>query len=294
MKLLIIQNNIVNQTALDTGIELTKTYLKSIGFTLDVEVSKNPINIKSASFINPEGQKGYHPDPNTLTKYLSGYDAVCYVYDWDKLNPKPTNPTDLGNVMSIPCQWFDKYPEVFAEFLLHEMCHLFFTKANKKDTTHNYTPEFSQKQRYEYYLYLLTTLKNFWIENIDATMIRVQNKYITPGEITIRNAGATFQCKTLELKKCIPKGTYTVKWTFSPRFMKYTYELQNVPGWTGIRIHSGNYAWGKKVDTEGCILLGKLFQDINKDGVADIIDSRNTISAFERFMGKKEFKLLIK
>lgn len=294
MKLLIIQNNIVNQSALDTGIELAKSYLKSIDFAFDVTVSKNPITIGSVSFSNDVNSNGYIPDPNVLSKYLTGYDAVCYVYDWDKISPKPTNPADTGNIMSIPCQWFDKYPEVFAQFLLHEMCHMFFSRSGKKDTTHAYTNEFSQKQRYEYYLYLLKSMQKFWIDESTAQMIRVKNPYITPGEITIKQGGATFQCKTLELKKCIPKGTYTVKWTFSPRFMKYTYELQNVKGWTGIRIHAGNYAWGRKIDTEGCILLGELFQDINKDGVADIINSGKTIEAFNRFLNKKSFTLTIK
>lgn len=294
MKLLLIQNNITNQSALDNGVVLAKKWLSSIGFTLDITVSKNPIQISSVPFSNDVNTNGYIPNPNVLRKYLTGYDAVCYVYDWDKISPKPTNPADNGDVISIPCQWYDKYPEVFAEFLLHELCHLLFAKSNTQDTTHAYIPEFSQKLRYEYYLYLLNSLKSYWIETVDATLIRVPNGYETPGELTIKQGGATFQCKTLELLKCIPKGIYDVKWTFSPRFMKFTYELQNVKGWTGIRIHSGNYAWGKQVDTEGCILLGELFQDVNKDGVADIINSRKTIEAFERFMGKKSFKLLIK
>lgn len=248
MKILLIENNITNQTALNNGVVMAKKWLSSIGFTADFVVSKNLVDIKSIPFTNPQGNTGYQPDPSALTKYLTGYDAVVYVYDWDKLSPKPTNPTDNGNIISIPCQWFMQYPEVFAEFLLHEICHLIFFKANKPDTTHDYVQAFTQKQRYEYYLHLLNTMKEFWIEIVDATIIRVGNPYITPGEITIKQGGATFQCKTLELKKCIPDGTYKVKWTFSPRFMKYTYELQNVKGYTGIRIHSGNYAWGKQVD----------------------------------------------
>ena len=297
MKLLIIQNNITNQTALDNGIALLKTRLNSIGFNLDVTISKNQLQIGSVPFSNETVQNGYLPDPNVLAKYLAGYDGVLYVYDWDKISPKPTNPADNGNVMSIPCQWFDKYPEVFADFALHELCHLFFSRSvrsDRADTTHAYPVEFGQKQRYEYYLYLLTSLKDFWFKDIDATLIRVPNGKETPGEITVHNGGATFQCKTLELLKCIPAGTYTVKWTFSPRFMKWTYELQNVKGWTGVRLHSGNYAWGKKVDTEGCILLGQLFQDINGDGVADIINSVKTTEAFNRFMGGRTFTLTIK
>lgn len=50
----------------------------------------------------------------------------------------------------------------------------------------------------------------------------------------------------------IPKGRYKVVWTYSNRFKRYTLELLNVPGFTGIRIHAGNTA----EDTDGCICAG--------------------------------------
>ena len=51
----------------------------------------------------------------------------------------------------------------------------------------------------------------------------------------------------------IPKGTYTLSWSYSPRFKKYMLAVNNVPGFSGIRIHAGN----TDKDTEGCILVGK-------------------------------------
>lgn len=53
-------------------------------------------------------------------------------------------------------------------------------------------------------------------------------------------------------KTAIPAGRYEVKDTYSPRFRRNVLTLVGVPGFQGIRIHSGNDA----DDTEGCIILG--------------------------------------
>lgn len=115
----------------------------------------------------------------------------------------------------------------------------------------------------------------------------------TLGNLSYKN----FTCQTLEKPSknnqknisCIPKGTYLCKWTFSPKFLKYTYEVQKVPARSGIRIHSGNYFF----DIEGCILLGDSYKDINKDGKTDVLNSKITIKKFEQFLNKKDFTLII-
>lgn len=54
-------------------------------------------------------------------------------------------------------------------------------------------------------------------------------------------------------KTAIPYGTYDGKFSMSNRFERVLPEIINVPGFAGIRIHSGNTS----VNTEGCILLGR-------------------------------------
>lgn len=53
-------------------------------------------------------------------------------------------------------------------------------------------------------------------------------------------------------KTAIPKGTYKVEVTYSPKFKQYLPILLNVKGFSGIRVHSGNTA----EDTLGCLLVG--------------------------------------
>jgi heme-degrading monooxygenase HmoA len=65
----------------------------------------------------------------------------------------------------------------------------------------------------------------------------------------------------------IPKGVYDVRITFSNRFQSKLPLLDNVPGFTGVRIHSGN----SSKDTEGCLLVGMTW-----DGQSDWVGSSKT------------------
>lgn len=75
-------------------------------------------------------------------------------------------------------------------------------------------------------------------------------------------------------KTAIPVGRYLVTKTFSARFKRNMYLLNDVPGFAGIRIHSGNTA----EDTEGCLILGK-----NKV-IGKVVDSKVTVEAFEKML----------
>ena len=76
--------------------------------------------------------------------------------------------------------------------------------------------------------------------------------------------------KKVYAKTAIPYGTYEIKWTYSPRFKKYTPQLMNVPSFEGIRIHAGS----TPADTAGCLLLGE-----NKK-VGMVLNSKATIAKF--------------
>lgn len=66
--------------------------------------------------------------------------------------------------------------------------------------------------------------------------------------------GASVKDWKIAGETAIPRGTYEVIITYSQRFKKDLPLLLNVPGFSGIRFHSGNTA----EETEGCILVGNL------------------------------------
>ena len=92
------------------------------------------------------------------------------------------------------------------------------------------------------------------------------------------------EIKKIKIKgnTCIPYGTYNITITYSPRFKKNLPLLNNVKGFDGIRIHSGN----KPQDTEGCLLPG--FNKVK----GQVIDSRVTtdklISQIQQALNKGE------
>lgn len=89
-------------------------------------------------------------------------------------------------------------------------------------------------------------------------------------EDSVRPAGVKIPGRT-----AIPAGKYQIEITESIRFNRLMPIIKDVPGFSGVRIHSGNTA----EDTEGCILVG--FNRLK----GKVLDSRKTF--------QKLFKILI-
>lgn len=114
----------------------------------------------------------------------------------------------------------------------------------------------------------------------------------TIGELSVNNK---YLCDTLEDRvrpegekvygeTAIPAGTYTVILSYSNRFKKIMPEIQNVPNFTGVRIHCGN----SSKDTEGCLLVGK-WDGKTENWISDSKNSYNKLySLLEEAFNKKE------
>ena len=96
------------------------------------------------------------------------------------------------------------------------------------------------------------------IINLEVRRVKKESDY-TIGQLFVNGE---YFCDTLEdeirqvkvmHETAIPVGTYKVTLERSPRFKRILPLLHNVPGFTGILIHSGN----TDKHTSGCILVGK-------------------------------------
>jgi len=135
--------------------------------------------------------------------------------------------------------------------------------------------------------------------NIYVTREISKDGYTTLGKLFINNK---YLCDTLEdiprAKKimhqtAIPAGTYQIDWTQSPAgangkrkvwglkpgWPSWSPILIDVPGFSGIRIHSGN----NKEHTSGCILLGIRTGDKFKRFIGE---SKRTTSLFAEMVYK--------
>lgn len=96
-----------------------------------------------------------------------------------------------------------------------------------------------------------------------------------------KDRGLTKDMSVSEIQKkkvygetAIPTGKYQVIMSYSNKFKKVLPLVLNVPGYSGIRFHSGNTA----NDSLGCILVGQ-----NKV-VGKVINSRDTMNKLQKIL----------
>lgn len=99
----------------------------------------------------------------------------------------------------------------------------------------------------------LTVVRRWFTPNESIGELFIGDNYLTGKpfcytlEDEVRPPGEKVMHET-----AIPYGTYKVEMTFSPKFGKIMPLIADVPGFTGIRIHTGN----DEDDTSGCLLVG--------------------------------------
>jgi hypothetical protein len=113
-----------------------------------------------------------------------------------------------------------------------------------------------------------------------AFLSRKYEEFQTTGQLLFCNKDElVFQCNVLEPQwnenvpsnSCIPESRYLVKKHFSPKYGN-CFIVDNVQNRSLILLHWGCY----RGNTEGCLLVGSGFIDLNKDGLKDVISSRKT------------------
>ena len=105
-------------------------------------------------------------------------------------------------------------------------------------------------------------------------ILYVNNKYfceiLEDTDRGLKDSMSLEEIKKIKIKDqtCIPYGIYQILMTYSPKQKKIMRLVNNVKGFEGIRIHSGN----TNKDTSGCLLPG--YNKIK----GQVINSRETFN----------------
>lgn len=182
MKILTLTQNVIDIPTLSAGIAEAQKYALTIGLPLEFSFKETVKQFNSVSFSNKVNANGFMVNPSEIFQEAKAtglpFDVALLVYDWTKISPQPTNPDDMGQNMQIPIQWYVNYPDVFAEFFLHELCHYFFQATGKTDITHLLVDGDMQVQ----YPDLYTKYKN---AHVAYYLYLLQGLYIAPQAIVI-------------------------------------------------------------------------------------------------------------
>jgi hypothetical protein len=126
-------------------------------------------------------------------------------------------------------------------------------------------------------LYLKRTIK---LPERTIGEFTVNNKLVYTIEDTDRGLDSSMDLAfikrtKIKAKTAIPIGRYQIKSTYSPRFSRNTLQLIRVPGFDGIRVHSGN----TELHTEGCLIIG-----FGTDKKTKVTESVNAVKYVEKYL----------
>jgi hypothetical protein len=131
-------------------------------------------------------------------------------------------------------------------------------------------------------------------QGADIILTRKYGQQVTTGTLKVFDSKGSikFECKTIELPwrenqsfiSCIPEATYQwEKVAYSTSFKYQHIHIKAVPKRSGIKVHIGNYVR----ELRGCIAPGDAHRDIDRDGIIDVINSKDTLQALLRALPEK-------
>ncbi len=181
MKTIILENNIPDNKIVHFGLDLVKEQLSSIGFPFTFTTQIVDKEFTAIRTQNADNQTVTLIPPEQIFPFKGSNDCAVLVFDATKVIPSPSNPSDNGDIIQIPIQWFLS-PQDFADFLLHEICHRLFFRSGLKDITHLMNHRDWDPGLYDrlniggrplrfFYLYLVETLKPYWDVSVSQTTV---------------------------------------------------------------------------------------------------------------------------
>ncbi len=209
MDITILESNITDTNTVDQGLGIALTAVESF-LKVNIKTQKTDYAFTNVPYQNPTIGRGYCVDPNQILSLVDGTsDGAFLLFDASKVAGTTYNPLctylKKGNTapLQMCCQWYVTYPNVFAQYFLHELCHLmyFLLGIGDQDITHLLTDggmqakypqlydQFKEKQAIDYYAYLINSLMPAW-NTYKAGKTKMQTLKINsfgPDVVTLQN-----------------------------------------------------------------------------------------------------------